>query len=198
MVKRLVLASANPGKLRELERLLADHDIEVLAQSAFDTSSIEETGASFVENAILKARNAAQASGLPAIGDDSGIVVDALDGAPGIYSARYSGPDASDEQNVARLLNAMREVPEGERGARFVCLMVYLAHPLDPCPLVGEGSWRGRIADAPRGEGGFGYDPVFFVEELGCTAAELEPAKKSAVSHRAKAMQALLERLTER
>jgi XTP/dITP diphosphohydrolase len=194
-VQRLVLASNNSGKLRELERMLRDTGREVLPQSHFSTPEVEETGASFVENAILKARNAAVASGLPAIGDDSGLMVDALDGAPGVRSARYAGPDASDEENLAQLLLAMRGVPRHLRGARFVCLMVYLEHPLDPCPLVCEGDWHGSIAETPRGEDGFGYDPIFLVKGLRRTAAELDPVQKNALSHRATAMQALLARL---
>ena len=192
---RVVLASANRGKLRELEALLAPCHMEVVPQSEFDIPSADETGASFIENAILKARHAARLSGLPAIADDSGLMVDALDGAPGVHSARYAGADADDEANLALLLENMRDVAEARRGARFVCLMVYMQHPLDACPLVGEGVWHGRITRAPRGEGGFGYDPVFFVEERGCTSAELDAADKNRISHRARAMQALVARL---
>jgi XTP/dITP diphosphohydrolase len=196
-VKRVVLASANAGKLRELHALLAPCGLDVVPQSRFDIPSVEETGESFVENAIIKARHAARLSGLPAIADDSGLMVDALDGAPGIRSARYAGDDASDEENLQLLLDNLREVPDARRGARFVCLMVYLNHPRDACPVVCEGIWHGRIAHAPRGEGGFGYDPVFLVEERGCTSAELAPADKNSISHRATAMQALLARLGE-
>lgn len=194
-MRQVVLASANEGKLRELRALLAPAGLDVVAQSAFDIASVEETGQSFVENALIKARHASEHSGLAAIGDDSGLMVDALDGAPGIYSARYAGPGASDAENLELLLDNMRGVSEPERGACFVCLMVYLNHPLDACPLIGEGIWRGTIAQAPSGEGGFGYDPIFFVEDRGCTSAELESADKNRISHRARAMQALLARL---
>jgi XTP/dITP diphosphohydrolase len=194
-VKRVVLASGNAGKIRELEPLLATCGMEVVAQSDFDIPSVEETGQSFVENAILKARHAARLSGLAAIADDSGIMVDALNGAPGVYSARYAGAGASDSDNVRMLLDRMRDVPESRRGARFVCLVVYMSHAEDACPLVCEGSWRGRIAQAPAGHGGFGYDPVFYLDDCGCTSAELEPARKNTISHRARAMQVLLSRL---
>ena len=194
-MSRVVLASANPGKLGELEALLAPHGLDVVPQSHFDIPSADETGESFVENAIIKARHAARLSGLPAIADDSGLMVDALDGAPGVHSARYAGTDADDGENLALLLENMRDVADEDRGARFVCLMVYVARPHDPCPLVAEGVWRGRITRAPRGTGGFGYDPVFFVEERGCTSAELEAADKNRISHRALAMQALRARL---
>ncbi len=196
MVRQVVLASANAGKLRELEALLAPCDMELVPQSRFDIPSVEETGECFIENAIIKARHAARLSGLAAIADDSGLMVDALDGAPGIRSARYAGADASDEENLALLLDNMRDVCEARRGARFVCVMVYMNHPEDACPIMGEGIWRGRITHAPKGEGGFGYDPVFFVEDRGCTSAELAPRDKNRISHRAKAMQALLARLT--
>lgn len=191
-MKRVVLASANSGKVRELNALLAPHGMDVVSQSYFEIPSIEETGESFVENAIIKARHAARLSGLAAIADDSGLMVDALDGAPGIYSARYAGVGASDGENLQHLLDNMRSIPESRRGARFVSLVVFMNHPRDACPLVCEGVWPGRITRAPRGEGGFGYDPVFYVEDCGCTSAELTPAHKNSISHRAKAMQALL------
>jgi XTP/dITP diphosphohydrolase len=194
-LKRVVLASANAGKMRELNPLLASRGMDVVPQSEFAIPSIEESGESFVENAIIKARHAARLSGLPAIADDSGLMVDALDGAPGIYSARYAGEGASDGENLQLLLDNMRDVPASRRGARFVCLVVYMRHPQDACPLVCEGVWSGRLTHAPRGDGGFGYDPVFYVEDCGCTSAELEPAHKNAISHRARAMQALLARL---
>jgi len=196
-VKRVVLASANAGKLRELNALLAPCGMDVVSQSEFEIPSIEETGESFVENAIIKARHAARLSGLAAIADDSGLMVDALDGAPGIYSARYAGVDAGDGENLQHLLDNMRDIPESRRGARFVSLVVFMNHPRDACPLVCEGVWPGRITRAPRGDGGFGYDPVFYLEDCGCTSAELEPAHKNSISHRAKAMQALLARLGE-
>jgi XTP/dITP diphosphohydrolase len=194
-VQRVVLASGNAGKLRELHALLAPLGLDVVAQSEFDISSVEETGLSFVENAILKARHAARVTGLPAIADDSGIMVDALGGAPGIYSARYAGEGASDAENLDLLLENLRDVPDTKRGARFVCLAVYMRHADDPCPIVCEGIWPGRITHAPRGEDGFGYDPIFHVEDCGCTSAELEPARKNAISHRALAMGALVDRL---
>lgn len=194
-MQRIVLASGNPGKLRELHAMLEPLGMDVVSQSDFHIEGAEETGASFVENAILKARHAAERSGFPAIADDSGIMVDALGGAPGVYSARYAGENASDEENLARLLADLRDVPDAERGARFVCLAVFMASATDACPVICEGIWRGRITHEPRGEGGFGYDPIFFVEECGCTSAELAPDHKNRISHRALAMQALNERL---
>ncbi len=192
-----MLASANAGKLRELNALLACRGMDVIPQSEFAIPSIEETGESFIENAIIKARHAARLSGLVAIADDSGLMVDALDGAPGIYSARYAGERASDGENLQLLLDNMREVPEARRGAHFVSSIVYMRHPEDACPLVCEGVWSGRLTYAPKGAAGFGYDPIFFVDECGCTSAELEPAHKNAISHRAQAMQALLARLED-
>ncbi len=195
MVKRVVLASANAGKLRELNALLAPVGMDVVPQSQFAIEAAEETGETFIENAIIKARHAARLCALPAIADDSGLIVDALDGAPGVRSARYAGVGASDEENLRLLLDNMRGIPDARRGASFVCVMVYMRDPHDACPRVGEGLWRGRITHAPRGDGGFGYDPVFFVEERGCTSAELAPADKNSISHRATAMRALLAHL---
>ncbi|MBZ0071842.1 MAG: RdgB/HAM1 family non-canonical purine NTP pyrophosphatase [Gammaproteobacteria bacterium] len=194
----VVLASSNPGKVREFNELLADHHIEVVPQSQFGVPDAEETGLSFVENAILKARNAARHTGLPAIADDSGIEVDALAGAPGIYSARYAGSGASDQANLEKLLTALEGVPEAGRSARFQCLMVYLRHADDPTPLICQGTWEGRILSVPRGSNGFGYDPVFFVPTHGCSAAELEPAVKNALSHRGQALRQLVAALTAR
>ncbi|HET8552211.1 MAG TPA: XTP/dITP diphosphatase [Gammaproteobacteria bacterium] len=185
---RLVLATGNRGKLAEIREVLG---VDVVPQSDFDIESAEETGLTFVENAILKARHAAKASGLPALADDSGLEVDALDGAPGIYSARYSGPDATDQANVAKLLDALRDRPEAERGARFRCVLVLMRHGADPSPLIFEGTWNGRIAMQPMGENGFGYDPVFFVPELGKTAAQLAAQEKNRLSHRGQALAAL-------
>ena len=196
-MKRVVLASANAGKLRELNALLAPHGMDVVPQSEFEIPSIEETGESFVENAIIKARHAARLSGLAAIADDSGLMVDALGGAPGIYSARYAGVGASDAENLQHLLENMHDIPEPRRGVHFVSLVVFMNHPRDACPLVCEGIWPGRITRAPRGDGGFGYDPVFYLDDCGCTSAELAPAHKNGISHRAKAMQVLLARLGE-
>jgi len=197
MSQRIVLASNNQGKVREIGQLLADRNMEVLPQSAFDIPEIEETGPSFVENAILKARNAAAHSGLPAIADDSGLEVDALNGAPGIYSARYAGPGATDADNNAKMLEALADVPDAARTARFQCLMVYMRHAEDPVPIICQGSWEGRILRTPQGENGFGYDPLFFVPEKNRSAAELPPEVKNAMSHRGKALQCLLRALSD-
>lgn len=191
----IVLASNNAGKVREINQLLDGTGIRVVPQGDFGVPEAEETGLTFVENAILKARNAAQHSGLPAIADDSGIEVDALHGAPGIHSARYAGPGSSDADNVGKLLHALESVPEAERGARFQCVLVYLRHASDPTPLICQGTWEGRILEAPRGENGFGYDPVFYVPTHGCSAAELDPAIKNELSHRGQALRRLRQRL---
>lgn len=193
---KVVLASSNPGKLAELRALLEPAGMHVVSQGAFGIEPPEENGLTFVENALIKARAACAATGLPALADDSGVVVDALGGAPGVRSARYAGDSASDADNVARLLEALSDIETPDRGAAFVCALVYLGHAQDPCPIVCEGVWRGRILDAPRGGGGFGYDPVFFVESLGRTAAELSRAEKNAVSHRGLALAQLLAKLT--
>ena len=192
---KVVLASSNPGKLAELRALLEPAGMDVVPQDAFGVEPPEETGLTFVENALIKARAACAATGLPALADDSGVVVDALGGAPGVRSACYAGDGASDADNLARLLEALVGVEPPDRGAAFVCALVYLRHAHDPCPIVCEGVWRGRILDAPRGGGGFGYDPVFFVETLGRTAAELSRAEKNALSHRGQALAQLLGRL---
>jgi XTP/dITP diphosphohydrolase len=197
LAPRIVLASGNPGKAREIAQLLADHHVEVLTQSAFSVPEIEETGLSFVENAILKARNAAAHSGLPAMADDSGLEVDALNGAPGIYSARYAGAGCSDSDNNAKLLQALQDIPEAERTARFQCLLVYLRHAEDPTPLIVQGTWEGRILYQARGEGGFGYDPLFFVPDLGMSSAELPAETKNRLSHRGQALRALLAAFAE-
>jgi XTP/dITP diphosphohydrolase len=190
-----VLASGNAGKVREFNALLAGHDFEVVPQSQFNVPEIEETGLTFVENAILKARNAAQHTNLPALADDSGLEVDALHGAPGIYSARYAGPGAGDRANLDKLLAMLNGVPADQRTARFRCVLVYLRHALDPTPLICQGSWEGRILDAPHGSGGFGYDPVFFVPTHGCSSAELPPETKNALSHRGQALARLVAEL---
>ena len=192
---RVVLASSNPGKLAELSALLEPAGLRVVSQDAFGIEPVEETALTFVENALIKARAACAATGLPALADDSGVVVNALEGAPGVHSARYAGGGASDADNVAKLLEALEGVAPPERGAAFVCAIVYLRHARDPCPIVCEGIWEGRILDAPRGAGGFGYDPVFFIETLGRSAAELSRAEKNAVSHRGQALAQLLDRL---
>ena len=194
---RLVLATGNAGKLREMRAIREPWSVEVLPQSEFTAASAEETGLSFVENAILKARFAAEASGLPAIADDSGLEVDALHGAPGIYSARYAGPDADDAANNARLLRELDAIPDHERTARYRCAMVFMRWPLDPAPIVRQASWEGRIARLPRGTGGFGYDPLFLAGDGDVMAAELEAAHKNSISHRGKALRALVTALTE-
>jgi len=191
-MKQIVLASNNPGKVREIGQMLADLDLEVLPQSAFKIEEVEETGLSFVENAILKARHAAANSGLPAIADDSGLEVDALNGAPGIYSARYAGAGATDTQNLQKLLADLEKVPQEQRTARFQCLLVYMRHAQDPTPRIYQGTWEGRITFEPRGESGFGYDPVFFVPSHNCTSAELAPEVKNALSHRGQALRQLV------
>jgi XTP/dITP diphosphohydrolase len=192
---QIVLASGNQGKLKELRQLLAPRDIQVVAQSAFDIPDADETGLSFVENAIIKARQAAKLSGLPAIADDSGLEVDALDGAPGIYSSRYAGEAATDADNIQKLLAALEGVEDEQRSARFQCLIVYMRHHNDPTPIVCQGTWEGLITHRAKGSRGFGYDPVFFVREQSCTAAELPKEVKNTLSHRARAMRQLLDRL---
>jgi XTP/dITP diphosphohydrolase len=191
-MSKIVLASNNPGKVREFNELLSGADLQVVPQSEFGVPDIEETGLTFVENAILKARNAAAHTGLPAIADDSGLEVDALRGAPGIYSARYAGAGASDAANLRKLLEALQDVPDAQRTARFRCLMVYMRHELDPTPLIFQGTWEGRILFEPRGDKGFGYDPVFFVPEQDCASAELPPEVKNRLSHRGQALWALV------
>ena len=194
-MQRIVLASNNKGKVREISELLSDKQMEVLPQSEFSIPEVEETGLTFVENAILKARNAAALSGLPAIADDSGLEVDALDGAPGIYSARYAGPGATDADNNAKLLTELADIPEAERTARFQCIMVYMRHANDPTPIICQGTWEGRILHQPQGENGFGYDPLFFVPEKNCSAAQLPGEVKNSMSHRGTALQALVGKL---
>jgi XTP/dITP diphosphohydrolase len=190
--KIVILASNNPGKVREINQMLAGLQLAVIPQSGRGVPEVEETGLTFVENAILKARNAARHTGLPAIADDSGIEVDYLNGAPGIYSARYAGRGASDEQNRRKLLDDLLGVPEAQRTARFQCLMVYLRHEFDPTPLICQGTWEGRILLEPRGANGFGYDPIFFVPTHDCSAAELAPEVKNKLSHRGQALRALV------
>ncbi|MER2581599.1 MAG: XTP/dITP diphosphatase [Candidatus Competibacter sp.] len=187
-MRKIVLATANPGKLRELQAVLAGLDFEIVPQSAFGVPEAEETGLTFIENALLKARNAALYTGLPALADDSGLAVDALGGVPGIYSARYAGAGAGDRANIGKLLAELEGVPAERRTARFVCVLALLHHPADPTPLICQGSWEGTILTEPRGEGGFGYDPIFFVPGEQRTAAELEPAVKNQISHRGQAL----------
>ena len=197
-MKEIVLASSNPGKVREINQLLADLELHVQPQGEYGVEDAEETGLTFVENAILKARNAAQHTGLPAIADDSGIEVDALNGAPGIYSARFAGAGASDRDNLEKLLTDLQDIPEAGRSARFQCLLVYLRHATDPTPLICQGTWEGRILAEPRGEHGFGYDPVFYVPTHDCSSAELPPQVKNALSHRGQALRKLVSALQDR
>ena len=189
----IVLASGNPGKIREIQAILQND--RILPQSQFNVAEPEETGSTFIENAIIKARNAAAHCRLPAIADDSGIVVDALDGAPGVISARYAGVGAGDRANLEKLLEDMREVPDALRTARFICVMVYLRHAADPTPLIAQGVWEGKILRAAVGENGFGYDPIFWLDQFQCSSAQLAPETKNAVSHRGQALRALARQL---
>ncbi len=190
-MKKIVLASGNAGKLREFAQILAEFNFEVTPQSQFNVPDVEETGLSFVENALIKARNAAQHTGLPAMSDDSGIEVDALKGAPGIYSARFAGVGASDEQNNQLLLEKLTGIATAERTARYHCVIVYMRHANDPMPMIFQGSWEGVILEKPRGENGFGYDPYFYVPTHKCSSAELAPEVKNQLSHRGIALRAL-------
>ena len=196
MPEKVVLATGNPGKVREIQRILGDLGVEVVPQSEFGVSDADETGTSFVENALIKARHASLMTGLPAIADDSGLVVDALDGRPGVYSARYSGTDATDESNIDKLLCELQGVPAEQRTAAFHCCAVFVSAD-DATSLVAEGRWPGRILEQPRGTGGFGYDTVFFDPQCGPSAAELGPELNNALSHRAKALTALADMLQQ-
>lgn len=187
----LVVASSNQGKLVEIREVLAGLELDLIAQTELGIADADESAATFIENALLKARHAAQRSGLPALGDDSGICVDALGGAPGLYSARYAGAHGDAAANIVKLLSALRDVPDHARTAHFHCVIVLLRSADDPAPFIAEGRWDGRILQAPRGDGGFGYDPVFFDPLLGRGAAELDAAIKNRVSHRGKALAAL-------
>ena len=191
----LVLASSNSGKIREFGQLFANLGLRVRPQSDFGVVDVEETGLTFVENALLKAREACRISGLPALADDSGLEVDALAGQPGIYSARYAGEPKSDERNNAKLLEELAEVTGSARSGRYWCALVYLRHADDPVPLIVQRSWEGEILEAPRGAGGFGYDPLFWLPELGKSVAELEAEEKNRLSHRGRAMVAMVEAL---
>ena len=194
LTKRVVLASSNKGKLKELQQVLQQKNIELLPQSEFGVSDAEETGLSFVENAIIKARHACEMTGLPSVADDSGIEVDALNGKPGIYSARYSGitGEGADEANNRKLLKALEDFNESERTARFRCLIVYLRNANDPVPLICQGTWEGRILTNTCGTNGFGYDPLFYVPTHQCSSAELPREVKDAISHRGQALQKLI------
>ncbi len=194
-MRKIVLATGNPGKVREFNAVLTGLEVEIVPQSAFAVPEVEETGLSFVENALLKARNAARHTGLPALADDSGLVVDALEGAPGIYSARYAGPEADDRANIAKLLAELGETPAEWRGGRFHCALALLRHAADPMPLICQASWEGLITFEPYGDGGFGYDPVFLVPSEAQTAAELDPAVKNRLSHRGQALAQLAQAL---
>lgn len=193
---KLVLASGNSGKLKELQDLLKPLNIQLISQAELQVPEPEETGLTFVENAILKARHAANSTGSPAVADDSGLVVDALRGAPGIYSARYAGLPRDDQANTAKLLQALQDVPEAKRTARFCCVIAFMRHAADPLPIICQASWEGRIVTEARGEQGFGYDPVFYVPEYNATAAELPQEIKNQISHRGQAIRALLDQLS--
>ena len=197
-MRRIVLASSNRGKLAEFHALLANAGFEVVPQASVGVEDIEETGLSFVENAVLKARHAARASGLPALADDSGLCVDHLHGAPGLYSARYAGNHGDSAANNAKLLRELDGVPAERRSAFFICVLALLRHADDPAPLIAEGRWHGRVLDAPRGAQGFGYDPLFLPDGQTRSAAELDPALKNRISHRGQALAQLHARLAER
>ncbi|VEL95891.1 XTP/dITP diphosphohydrolase [Alteromonas sp. 76-1] len=189
--QKIVLASVNQGKVREFTSLFADYGVDVIAQKELGVEDVPETGTTFVENAIIKARHAAEVTGLPAIADDSGLVVDALGGAPGIYSARFAGDNATDSDNIDKLLSEL--VGSDNRKAHFFCTLVFMRHAGDPVPLVSQGKWEGEILNAREGDGGFGYDPVFNVPSHNCTAAQLDKAEKNRISHRGNALAILLE-----
>lgn len=191
--EKIVLATGNQGKVREFASLFADYGVDVIAQKDLGVSDVPETGTTFVENAIIKARHAAQETGLPAIADDSGLVVDALGGAPGIYSARYAGENANDSAHIDKLLQELHG--KSNRKAHFFCTLVFMRHAGDPVPLVSQGKWQGEILTSRSGDGGFGYDPVFYVPSHGCSAAELEKAEKNRISHRGNALGILLDNM---
>ena len=197
MKQEIVLASDNAGKLKEINALLNASDFVVVGQASLGVPGADETGGTFIENAILKARNASQYTGRPALADDSGLEVDALDGAPGVHSARFAGSDATDAHNLAKLLSALDGVPRGQRGARFQCVMAYLRQADDPTPLICQGTWEGSIAEQGRGDNGFGYDPVFWVVQENRTAAELDSGLKNMLSHRGQALRAMVAHLVQ-
>lgn len=194
-INKVVLATGNKGKVKELARMLSGLGIEVLPQSELAVTEVAETGSTFVENAIIKARHAAKQTGLPAIADDSGLAVDVLGGAPGVYSARYSGDDATDQSNIIKLLDAMADIPKEDRQAKFLCVLVFMRHADDPTPIICQGEWLGEITTEQQGENGFGYDPVFWVETQNCSSAQLSPEQKNVLSHRGKALKLLLAQL---
>ncbi|MUK70586.1 XTP/dITP diphosphatase [Aliivibrio fischeri] len=196
-MSKIVLATGNQGKVREMADILADFGFDVVAQSEYNVSDVAETGTTFIENAIIKARHAAKETGLLAIADDSGLEVDALNGAPGVYSARYSGEGATDQKNIDKMLAAMEGIPAEKRTARFHCVLVLMKHENDPTPLICHGTWEGHITTEQKGENGFGYDPIFWVSEDNCSSAELEPARKKQLSHRGQALKKLFAALKE-
>lgn len=195
MKQKVVLATGNAGKVKELANILSDVGLDVIAQTELNVDSVEETGLTFVENAILKARHAAKITGLPAIADDSGISVDYLGGAPGIYSARFAGVDGDDKANLQKLLLELKDVPDEQRSAQFNCVLVYMRHENDPTPIICHGRWKGFITHDAQGEGGFGYDPIFYIPELNKTSAQLTREEKNAISHRGIALRMLLDAL---
>jgi len=195
MNKKIVLATSNPGKVKELKNLLSGYKVKILLQSEFVISDVEENRLTFVENAILKARNACGHTDLPAIADDSGIAVDSLNGAPGIYSARYAGEDATSQDNIGKLLTELGRMPKADRTARFICVMVYMRHAKDPSPIIAEGIWEGKILHAASGTQGFGYDPIFYAPEHNCSAANISQIEKNKISHRGKALKDLVSRI---
>ena len=190
--EKIVLASSNSGKLREIQAVLNQQRYQLIKQSDLNVPDVAETGTTFVENAIIKARHAAKLTGLPALADDSGIEVDFLQGAPGVYSARYAGKQGENEANNAKLLQELKGVSDDQRAARFQCVIIYMRHAQDPMPLICEGTWEGRILNEPSGKNGFGYDPLFYVPTHGCSSADLDPAEKNKISHRAQALQKLI------
>jgi len=195
-MKKLIIATSNPGKVRELNAMLGGI-IEVISQQTMGVDEVLETGLTFVENALIKARNAARQTGLPALADDSGLVVDALNGAPGIYSARYAGDGASDEQNLQKLLTDLKRQEDSNRQARFWCALAFVQHSEDPTPVIIQKGWEGEIVYEARGQGGFGYDPIFYLPSYGCTSAELVAEEKNKISHRGQALQAFIEQLKD-
>ena len=195
MNKQWVLATGNKGKVKEMSELLNSFSIEVLPQSHFNVSEVPETGTTFIENAIIKARHAAKVTGLPAIADDSGLEVDFINGQPGIYSARFAGEDATDQDNIDLLLNKLEGVEATKRTARFQCVLVYMRHELDPTPIICQGTWNGVITEQQNGENGFGYDPIFWVESEKCSSAQLSRERKGELSHRGKALALLVKQL---
>ncbi|MGD9152705.1 MAG: RdgB/HAM1 family non-canonical purine NTP pyrophosphatase [Gammaproteobacteria bacterium] len=194
----IVLASNNLHKLKEFQHIFADTKIKLVSQSDFPIPETEETGLTFVENAILKARNACHHTNLPSLADDSGLCVDALNGQPGIHSARFAGKDSTQQQKIDALLDAIKNIPEEERTARYHCVLVLLQNEFDPEPIIAESIWEGKILTSARGNKGFGFDPIFFVPEFNCSAAELEPAEKNVISHRGKALKLLLEKISSK